>query len=267
MRWSIASTFRRTRFAVVALHEIVRLAARGVWRPRLGRSRDARTLAARVQAGVQRYGRFYNAQRRAWMYAYETDGFGRYNLMDDANIPNLTTLPYIDWCSTYDPTYRNTRRFALSKDNPYFFSGRYAAGLGSPHTPPNFVWPLGIIGRALTATYGEKSPRRSRRSQRPTASGNDPRELLCRRLLAVHAREFGWANAFGAELFFRSLAGYSSTQFARRPDPPFEHARRRRRLVLLFTQVENAAKMLVALGRLLHSRARCRADTLVRRRG
>ena len=66
--------------------------------------------------------------------------------------PNLTTLPYIDWCSAFDPTYLDTRAFALSSDNPLFFSGRYAAGLGSPHTPPNYVWPLGIIGRALTAT-------------------------------------------------------------------------------------------------------------------
>ena len=86
------------------------------------------------------------------MYVYETDGMQHYNLMDDANIPNLTTLPYIDWCSSFDPTYLATRNFALSMDNPFYFSGRYAQGLGSPHTPYGYVWPLGIIGRALTAT-------------------------------------------------------------------------------------------------------------------
>ena len=29
-------------------------------------------------------------------------------MMDDANIPNLTTLPYTDWCSGFDPTYLAT---------------------------------------------------------------------------------------------------------------------------------------------------------------
>ena len=51
--------------------------------------------------GIERYGKGVRAERRrVWMYAYETDGNGRYNLMDDANIPNLTTLPYLDWSST-----------------------------------------------------------------------------------------------------------------------------------------------------------------------
>src|SRR5580692_6563026 len=113
--------------AVVALREIERLAVIGYGDAELASS--ARSLAVQVETGILIDGRFYNSKRGAWMYAYETDGYGRYNLMDDANLPNLTTLPYIDWCSAFDPVYLNTRAFALSKDNPFYFSGRYAQGL------------------------------------------------------------------------------------------------------------------------------------------
>ena len=108
--------------AVVALREIEVLALQGYGDGELAGAAGA--LSDRVQNGIQRFGRFYNERRHAWMYAYETDGYGRYNLMDDANLPNLTTLPYIDWCSAFAPTYLNTRAFALSSDNPFFFSGR-----------------------------------------------------------------------------------------------------------------------------------------------
>ena len=30
------------------------------------------------------------------IFAYETNGFGSYNLMDDANVPSLLALPYLD---------------------------------------------------------------------------------------------------------------------------------------------------------------------------
>lgn len=238
--------------AVVALTEIEWLAAEGYGDRQL--STDARTLAARVQTGIERYGRFYNAQRRVWMYAYETDGFGRYNLMDDANLPNLTTLPYIDWCSTFDPTYRSTRAFVLSKDNPYYFSGRYASGLGSPHTPTNFVWPLGIIGGALTArSPGEVAQAITTLAITDGESGTIHESFYDDGYWRYTRDEFGWANALGAELLFRSLAGYSSTQFGPTgPIVPFEHRTQAPTLVLPFTQVDNAAKMVAALGRLLH---------------
>jgi len=66
------------------------------------------------------------------IYAYETDGLGNYNLMDDANVPSLLSIPYLGYCDTADPVYQNTRRFVLSEDNPYYYSGRCASGIGSP---------------------------------------------------------------------------------------------------------------------------------------
>lgn len=48
---------------------------------------------------------------------YEVDGLGKHNLMDDANVPSLLSIPYLGY--KYDPeVYANTRRFLLSPSNP-----------------------------------------------------------------------------------------------------------------------------------------------------
>ncbi len=239
--------------AVVALRDIVQLAQDGYGDAHL--AEVAQSVGARAQVGIERYGRFYNTDRHVWMYAYETDGYGHYNLMDDANIPNLTTLPYIDWCSAFDATYLATRKFALSMDNPYYFSGRYAQGLGSPHTPYGFVWPLGIIGRALTATSSiEVATSITTLAETDGESGLIHESFYPDGYWRYTRDEFGWANALGAELFFRSLAGDSATQFAwRGPILPFQVRSTTPTLVPYITQIENAAELDATLGRLLHS--------------
>lgn len=46
---------------------------------------------------------------------------------------------------------RNTRAFAQSAANPFYYKAAAAEGLGSPHTDPRSIWPMGIIIRALTS--------------------------------------------------------------------------------------------------------------------
>ena len=135
--------------AVVAMRLLARAARQAFSDDDL--ARRATALASKVQAGVERYGKTYS-RNCGWMYAYETDGYGHVKLMDDANIPNLTTLPWYGWCGNDDPIYSATRRFTLSDNDPYYYTGKYATGLGSPHTPKGWVWPLGIIGAGLTTT-------------------------------------------------------------------------------------------------------------------
>jgi uncharacterized protein len=86
------------------------------------------------------------------VWAYEVDGFGNRHHMDDANIPSLLSLPYLGACSQSDPLYRRTRAFVLSHDNPYFFRGSAAEGVGSPHVGLEMIWPLAVTMRALTST-------------------------------------------------------------------------------------------------------------------
>lgn len=83
--------------------------------------------------------------------AYEVDGFGNQLFMDDANVPSLLGLKYLDCCTPDDELYRNTRKFVLSEYNPYFFKGKFGEGVGSPHTLKNKIWPLSIIIQAITS--------------------------------------------------------------------------------------------------------------------
>ena len=90
------------------------------------------------------------------IYAYEVDGFGSRLLMDDANVPSLLGLPYLGAVPTNDPIYQNTRKFVWSLDNPFFFKGSAAEGIGGPHIDVDYVWPMSIIIRGLTSNDAEE---------------------------------------------------------------------------------------------------------------
>lgn len=112
---------------------------------------QASKLRDEIRFGLETYGSVEHP-RYGRIFAYETDGFGNYNLMDDANVPSLLSAPYLGYCTADDEVYRNTRAFVLSRDNPYYFEGKFARGVGSPHTPAGFIWPISLIMQGLTAT-------------------------------------------------------------------------------------------------------------------
>lgn len=135
--------------AVVALRKAAELLAAGYGDDAL--RADCLALSAEIEDGIEAYGTVEHP-KYGKIYAYETDGFGNYNLMDDANSPSLLAIPYLGYRSADDPVYQNTRRFVLSEDNPYFYSGKAARGIGSPHTPPRYIWHIGLSMQILTST-------------------------------------------------------------------------------------------------------------------
>jgi meiotically up-regulated gene 157 (Mug157) protein len=108
-------------------------------------------LVAQLRDAIVEYGKINNT-KFGEMYAYEVNGYGSYNLMDDANVPNLLGLPYFSFLEVSGSTYQNTRKFILSESNPYFFKGKAAEGVGGPHAGMDMIWPLSIIMRGLTST-------------------------------------------------------------------------------------------------------------------
>jgi meiotically up-regulated gene 157 (Mug157) protein len=110
----------------------------------------AEKLRLEISDGISRYGVVKHPEY-GQMYAYETDGLGNVNLMDDANVPSLLAIPYIGYTNMNDEIYGNTRRYVLSKGNRYYFEGKYLKGIGSPHTPHNHVWPISLEIQALTS--------------------------------------------------------------------------------------------------------------------
>lgn len=108
-------------------------------------------LRSDIDEGIARYG-IVDHPKYGRIYCCETDGMGHYNMLDDANVPSLLSAPYIGYLAPDDPVYQNTRRFLLSSDNPYYFEGKYAKGIGSRHTPDGFIWHMGLVMQGLTAT-------------------------------------------------------------------------------------------------------------------
>ena len=108
------------------------------------------SLARDIRSGIEKYAVIDN------LYAYEVDGLGNALFMDDANIPSLLSLPLLAGASLDVDLYRNSREFILSHENPYFFSGIRASGVGSQHTPKNHVWPIAMSVEALTSPSNEK---------------------------------------------------------------------------------------------------------------
>ena len=138
-------------FAVVALNCLFEL-------PNTDRALSirARDLAAEINKGIETFGKV-NHPTFGEIYAYEVDGLGHHSLMDDANVPSLLAMPYMGYCDINDPTYQATRAFVLSSQNPYFFAGRAAKGIGSPHTPQDYIWPISLCIQGLTSrSLGEK---------------------------------------------------------------------------------------------------------------
>ncbi|KAL1891855.1 hypothetical protein Sste5346_007399 [Sporothrix stenoceras] len=109
------------------------------------------------------------------IFAYEVDGYGSTNLMDDANIPSLLSIPLLGFLKyprappkapwtdkdgiihkehDYYKIYENTRQFALSPANPYYAwaTPDSFASVGGPHLGPGRGWPMASIVAALT-TY------------------------------------------------------------------------------------------------------------------
>lgn len=108
-------------------------------------------LKDEIDRGIQEHAIVKNEKGQD-VYAYEVDGLGNYSIMDDANIPSLLSAPYLGYCSEDDPVYQNTRATILSSENPYFYSGTEASGIGSSHTPEDYIWHMAIAMEGLTSS-------------------------------------------------------------------------------------------------------------------
>ena len=163
-------------------------------------ARNARQLADEISAALNAHARLHHPTAGD-IYAYEIDGFGNAIFMDDANVPSLLAMPYLESCNIDDPAYQATRKFVLSDANPYFFRGSAAEGIGGPHIGQDMIWPMSIIMRALT-THDDREQLQCLRWLKSTHAGtgfmhesfnkDDPKRFT--------RSWFAWANTLFGEL-------------------------------------------------------------------
>jgi len=173
-----------------------------------GNTKDAerlQTLANEVEKAINDYAIITHPQYGE-IYAYEIDGFGNKLMMDDANVPSLLSLPYLNNLPTGDKVYRNTRRFVWSLENPFYFEGDFAEGVGGPHVAMDMIWPMSLIIKGLTSgkdaeilncisvlmkTHGETG------FMHESFNKNDPKKFT--------RAWFAWANTLFGELLWKTF--------------------------------------------------------------
>jgi meiotically up-regulated gene 157 (Mug157) protein len=164
---------------------------------------QATTLATEVELALRKHAVVPTPKGTIW--AFEVDGFGGQILMDDANVPSLLALPYLE--SSPDPAlYARTRAFVWSKQNPWFYQGSAGEGIGGPHIGPDSIWPMSQIIYALTSDSKSEQTRMIHMLQASSAgtgfmhesyNKNDPKNFT--------RSWFAWANTLFGELIGKTV--------------------------------------------------------------
>lgn len=166
-------------------------------------SGELMALALEVEEALKQHA-VVNHKKFGDIYAYEVNGFGSYNLMDDANIPNLLALPYLGAVELSDPIYQNTRKFLLSDSNPFYFKGSAGEGLGSPHTGLDRIWPIGLVAQGLTSENEDEIRMCIKTLQKTHAGTGFMHESFHKDDPSKFTRSwFAWANTIFAEFLWK----------------------------------------------------------------
>jgi len=151
------------------------------------------------------------------VFAYEVDGFGNHTFMDDANVPSLLALPYLQSPAFAGDlsvlhadkkgymVYQNTRRAVLSEANPFYFKGKAGEGVGGPHVGVNMIWPLSIIVRGLTSHDSQEMALCLKMLQNSHAGTGFMHEAFHKDDAAKFTRKwFAWANTLFGEFVLKT---------------------------------------------------------------
>lgn len=163
------------------------------------RANTCREIADKVRQGIERYG--IVTVDGIKIYASETDCKGHYLTDDDANVPSLLSIPYLEYPFVDNEIYLNTRKHVLSTRNGNYVQGNVISGIGSKHTPVNNVWPLSVIMQALTSCDKTEITDLVNMLVNSTDNTFYMHESIHRNNQSVFTRsQFGWANSLFAEL-------------------------------------------------------------------
>lgn len=189
-------------FAIKSLRQIAEIERVVVGRKSF--AKDCEILANEVEKAVETYG-IVQHPKYGKVYAYEVDGFGNHTFMDDANVPSLLALPYLDSVDIADKVYQNTRKLVWSTDNPYFVKGKAGEGIGGPHIGTyDRIWHMSIIMYAMTSTNDEEIRACLQTLRNTDANTGFMHETFDKDNPEKFSRKwFAWANTLFGELLVK----------------------------------------------------------------
>jgi len=155
---------------------------------------EAQSLQREIDNGIREHG--IVDSRVGHIYAYEVDGFGKSLKEDDANVPSLLSIPYLNYTQADKTVFDNTIKYIWSADNPWYFEGKHAEGIGSSHTGKRNIWHMSMIMKGIISKSGRERERILRQCLDTDAgtdlmhesfNPNDPRRFT--------RKWFAWANS------------------------------------------------------------------------
>jgi meiotically up-regulated gene 157 (Mug157) protein len=186
-------------FAVTSLRQLAEMSNTVLHDTTL--ANHAHSLAVEVESALRQYAIVETDAGTIW--AYEVDGYGSRLLMDDANVPSLLGLPYLE-SSPNAALYERTRSFVWSKRNPWFFHGTAGEGVGGPHEGQNMIWPMSQIVYALTSNSDEEIRKMLTMIKTSSAGTGFVHESYDKDNPKKFTRAwFAWANSLFGELMAR----------------------------------------------------------------
>ena len=158
----------------------------------------ASELAGEIHDGITKFGLIQGK------FAYEVDGLGNAQWMDDANVPSILSITYLMTKWWEDDEYQNSRKFCLSESNPFFFKGKAAEGIGGPHCGLDMIWPMSIIMRGLTSNDDKEIKLCLDMLQRTHAGTGFMHESFHKDDSNNYTRKwFAWANTLFGEFIWK----------------------------------------------------------------
>lgn len=159
------------------------------------RALTCQNLELQLKELIEQYG-VINDEKYGRLYVSETNCLGNYVLDDDANIPSLLSIPYLEYPYIDQSVYENTRKYILSKNNKYYYEGNILKGIGSPHTPNNRVWPLAISMQGITSNDSNEIYKCFKMLISSTFGSNLMHESVDVNDVSIFSRPwFAWANS------------------------------------------------------------------------
>jgi meiotically up-regulated gene 157 (Mug157) protein len=106
-------------------------------------------MQEQVNKAISQYG-IIEHEKYGQIYAYESDGLGKYILMDEDEMPNLLSMPLFGYASVEDAIYQNTRKYILSPENTYYHEGKQLSGLSTSKVGDERITSHSLILQAMT---------------------------------------------------------------------------------------------------------------------